>query len=162
MKVMGLGGRLSASEPCGSVIDVGSSGLGGSDSGGGSGWCSWFGRGGAEGDGKGSVKFPGQESARGAVNKAMHSGAEGPAEDGVNGDFVAKGDSEEDRAAVRKGVREDVRNHSAEETVEIGRGEGVGVTDGAGETDGFEGLVSVVEVDERVAGVVDDLLACFV
>ena len=34
--------------------------------------------------------------------------------------------------------------------MEVGRGEGVGVTDGAGEADGFEGLVSVVEVDERV------------
>ena len=150
MKVMGLGGRLSASEPCGSVVDVGSSGLGGSDGGGGSGWCSWFGRGGAEGDGKGGVKFPGQESARGAVNKAMHSGAEGPAEDGVNGDFVTKGDSEEDRAAVRKGVREDVRNHSAEETVEIRDVEVVGITNGASEANGFERLGGVIEVDEAM------------
>ena len=51
----------------------------------------WLGGGrwGLEGNGRGAVKVPSKECAEGAVHKAMHSGAEQPTKDSVEGNWIA-------------------------------------------------------------------------
>ena len=55
-----------------------------------------------------------------------------------------------DGGTVRESVRKNVGDDSTEEATEVGRLEGSGVADGAGEADWFKGFVLIIEFDERV------------
>ena len=88
---------VGASDPSGSVVNRWAVGWFGGckrDGGGDSG-CSVGGRR-AESDGKGGVEATSKKGFREAIDEAMDSRAEGPAEDCVNGDIVAKSDGQVD------------------------------------------------------------------
>ena len=81
----------------------------------------------------------GEEGAGAAVDQTVDGVAERPAKDGVDGDVV-----------VDERVREDIGDDCAEETSEVLWCEGGWVFDCSGESDGFERLVGVIEVDKGV------------
>ena len=101
-----------------------------------------------ERDGKGGVEAASEERAGATVEEAMDGVAEGPAEDGVDGDIVTKGDGEVDGGAVGECVREGVRDDGAKEAAEVRRVERGCVANGASKADRLERLRGIVKFGE--------------
>ena len=68
----------------------------------------------AKEDGEGRIsKIAGKEGVRATVNETVNGLEEGPAQNGVDCDGVAKGDADGDSAVVGVGVWDGVGNHGA-------------------------------------------------
>ena len=101
-------------------------------------------------NGKGSVELASKEGSGSAINETLNGMAEEPTEDGVDRDFVTKGNGEVNWGAIQKGVWENVGDNGLEEAVKVIGVKRSRVTDCTCKANWFERLRWVIKVNEGV------------